>query len=122
MVSEAADKTLQPTPRIRAIDDHLRQPSLSSLIHDIETQLADEWLPRIYRDRILTLRTRSHAIGLAMKNTPIEVQHTLLGVELKIGRRRLQCPDLTHARYLAVFMPGLPEVPFLRHHENLSSG
>jgi hypothetical protein len=33
----------------------------------------------------------------------VRVQHTLLGVELKIGRRRLSCPDLSTARYLAVF-------------------
>jgi hypothetical protein len=30
--------------------------------------------------------------------------HTLLGIELKIGRRRLSCPDLSTARYLAVFV------------------
>ena len=29
--------------------------------------------------------------------------HTLLGVELKIGKRRLLCPDLAMARYLSVF-------------------
>jgi hypothetical protein len=33
----------------------------------------------------------------------VEVQHTLLGVELKIGRRRVSCPDLATARYLSVF-------------------
>src|SRR5262249_31050612 len=33
----------------------------------------------------------------------VEVLHTLLGVELKIGRRRLLCPDLATARYLQVF-------------------
>jgi hypothetical protein len=33
----------------------------------------------------------------------IEVLHTLLGIELKIGNRRLLCPDLATARYLAVF-------------------
>jgi hypothetical protein len=27
----------------------------------------------------------------------------LLGVELKIGRRRVMCPDLATARYLSVF-------------------
>jgi len=29
--------------------------------------------------------------------------HTLLGIELKIGRQRLSCPDLSTARYLALF-------------------
>src|SRR6185503_9889825 len=37
------------------------------------------------------------------RGTTVEVQHTLLGVELKMGRRRLLCPDLATARYLAVF-------------------
>jgi hypothetical protein len=29
--------------------------------------------------------------------------HTLLGIELKVGNRRLLCPDLATARYLSVF-------------------
>lgn len=29
--------------------------------------------------------------------------HTLLGVELKVGRSRVACPDLSTARYLQVF-------------------
>ena len=33
----------------------------------------------------------------------VEIQHTLLGVELKVGSRRLLCPDLATARYLSVF-------------------
>ena len=33
----------------------------------------------------------------------VEIQHTLLGVELKLGRKRLLCPDLATARYLSVF-------------------
>ncbi|MEP6900767.1 MAG: hypothetical protein ABJA66_03395, partial [Actinomycetota bacterium] len=30
-------------------------------------------------------------------------QHTLLGIELKIGNKRFSCPDLSTARYLQVF-------------------
>lgn len=33
----------------------------------------------------------------------MEIHNTLLGVELKVGQRRLLCPDLATARYLAVF-------------------
>ena len=29
--------------------------------------------------------------------------HTLLGIELKVGRRRFACPDLATARYMLVF-------------------
>ena len=42
------------------------------------------------------------AIEFATRAKP-EIHHTLLGIELKVGRRRMLCPDLATARYLAVF-------------------
>jgi len=69
----------------------------------IEEQLAETWLPRIYRERILKLRTRSYHFENANASARVVIQHTLLGVELKIGRKRLLCPDLATARYLSVF-------------------
>ena len=69
----------------------------------IQEQLGESWLPRIYRERILKLRTRSYHFESAKPATRVEIQHTLLGVELKVGRRRLLCPDLATARYLSVF-------------------
>jgi hypothetical protein len=77
--------------------------TVEACAHQIRDQLGDAWLPRIYRERILKLRTRSYHFETA--NTPkrIIIQHTLLGVELKVGRKRLLCPDLATARYLSVF-------------------
>jgi len=69
----------------------------------IRKQLGETWLPRIYRERILELRTRSYHFENAKGSAGVVIQHTLLGVELKIGRRRLLCPDLATARYLSVF-------------------
>jgi hypothetical protein len=69
----------------------------------IRERLGDAWLARIYRERILKLRTRSYHFELAGVSTRIVIQHTLLGVELKVGRKRLLCPDLATARYLSVF-------------------
>jgi hypothetical protein len=74
-----------------------------SCAEKIQEQLGESWLPRIYRERILKLRTRSYHFENANPRARIEIQHTLLGVELKIGRRRLLCPDLATARYLSVF-------------------
>jgi hypothetical protein len=71
--------------------------------HKIQEQLGETWLPRIYRERILKLRTRSYHFDSVKGHPRVEIQHTLLGVELKIGRRRLLCPDLATARYLSVF-------------------
>src|SRR5206468_3583341 len=69
----------------------------------VKAELKDTWLPHLYRDRILSKRTRSyHFEGLTNKSR-VEIQHTLLGVELKVGRRRLLCPDLATARYLSIF-------------------
>jgi hypothetical protein len=69
----------------------------------IRESLSESWLPHIYRTRILSLRTRSHHLNLAEKENAVEVQHTLLGVEMKINRRRALCPDFSTARYLAAF-------------------
>jgi hypothetical protein len=77
--------------------------SAASYAQTVQEKLGETWLPRIYRERILRLRTRSYHFELANPKARIIIQHTLLGVELKIGRRRLLCPDLATARYLSVF-------------------
>jgi len=71
--------------------------------HKIKQQLGETWLPRIYRERIRKLRTRSYHFEHPNASARVIIQHTLLGVELKIGRHRLLCPDLATARYLSVF-------------------
>ncbi len=77
--------------------------SLLSLIAEIKQQLGEMWLPQIYREQILTKRTRAYHLEVPSKRGTVEVQYTLLGVELKLGRRRVFCPDLATARYLSVF-------------------
>ena len=69
----------------------------------IKEELGEGWLPSIYRDRILKLRTRSYHFETLRARARISIQHTLLGVELKVASRRLLCPDLATARYLSVF-------------------
>jgi hypothetical protein len=70
---------------------------------EIERQLGYSWLPRIYREKILKIRTRSYQFPPLAKRASPEIHHTLLGIEVKVGRRRMLCPDLPTARYLAVF-------------------
>ena len=77
--------------------------SVESSAKSIQQQLAETWLPRIYRERILKLRTRSYHFETPNPSARVVIQHTLLGVELKLGRKRLLCPDLATARYLSVF-------------------
>lgn len=85
--------------------------SAAGLVSEIINELDDAWLPRLYRERILVLRTRSHHLSVEAKTNVVEIQHTLLGVELKIGKRRVLCPDLSTARYLSVFArAGCPDV------------
>jgi hypothetical protein len=81
------------------------------LVARLRDEAGEEWPPRLYRERVLTLRTRSHRIPQASRGAAVEIQHTLLGIELKVGRRRMLCPDLATARYLRVFArAGLGEV------------
>lgn len=70
---------------------------------EIREKLGDEWLPAIYRDRVRTQRTRAYHLNITPKEHRAEIQHTLLGIEMKIGNKRFSCPDLSTARYLQVF-------------------
>lgn len=73
------------------------------IISQIRERLGENWLPQIYRDKIRTLRTRAINLNVAMRENTVEIQHTLLGVELKVENIRISCPDLSTARYLQVF-------------------
>jgi hypothetical protein len=75
----------------------------NDLASAIETKMGESWLPRIYRERILKMRTRAYEFPALPKRAEPKIHHTLLGIELKAGRRRMLCPDLATARYLAVF-------------------
>ena len=77
--------------------------SAARYVTEIEAQLGESWLPQIYRESILKTRTRSYRFPPLGKAAAPEIHHTLLGIELKVGRSRLLCPDLATARYLAVF-------------------
>jgi hypothetical protein len=77
--------------------------TVEACAQQIRERLGETWLPRIYRERILKLRTRSYHFAIEGISRRVLIQHTLLGVELKVGRKRLLCPDLATARYLSVF-------------------
>jgi hypothetical protein len=70
---------------------------------EIAASMGLEWLPTIYSEKVRTLRTRSYALEVPQKENRALIQHTLLGIELKVGKVRMTCPDLSTARYLRVF-------------------
>jgi hypothetical protein len=77
--------------------------SAAKYLAQIEAQLEESWLPRIYSERILKMRTRAYQFPAMTKDAKADIQHTLLGIELRVGKSRMLCPDLATARYLGVF-------------------
>lgn len=75
----------------------------NDLVAEIKKLMGEQLISAIYRDRVRTVRTRSYQLNPPAKKAVVEIMHTLLGIELKIGKRRLLCPDLATARYLSVF-------------------
>src|SRR6187401_2334068 len=70
---------------------------------EIRVEMADEWIGTIYRDKIRVGKTRAIRLDLPERENTAEIQYTLLGIELKVGRRRFACPDLATARYMRIF-------------------
>ncbi|MGC2235486.1 MAG: hypothetical protein WA584_04965 [Pyrinomonadaceae bacterium] len=70
---------------------------------EIREKLGGEWLPEIYRSKVRSQRTRAHRLEIQKKENRAAIQHTLLGIELKVGNKRFSCPDLSTARYLQIF-------------------
>ncbi|HZI17126.1 MAG TPA: hypothetical protein VEY09_00895 [Pyrinomonadaceae bacterium] len=111
--AKAAKARVEPAPeptgeaagrKTAAVAAAGRRPAPTEvLVARVREELGEEWPARLYRERILPLRTRSHALPPGGASSAIEILHTLLGVELKVGRRRISCPDLATARYLRVF-------------------
>lgn len=92
---------------IESIDGHLsrrvRPVKAEDIAAEVTRQLGDSSITAIYRDKIRPQRTRQYELRAPAKKSPVEILHTLLGIELKVGNRRLLCPDLATARYLSVF-------------------
>ncbi len=74
-----------------------------AMAEDIRENLGEDWIPNLYKNRVRTQRTRSHQLPIPQSENSAEIRHTLLGIELKVGRVRISCPDLSTARYLQVF-------------------
>lgn len=96
----------KPT-NIELIESHLSRRVHPVKAEDISAevvqQLGDLCITSIYREKVRSQRTRQYELRAPTQNTSVDVLHTLLGIELKIGNRRLLCPDLATARYLSVF-------------------
>ncbi len=75
----------------------------SAIASQVLATLGAESISEIYRNQIRTLRTRRYVLRAPRSGTAVEILHTLLGIELKMGKRRVLCPDLATARYLLVF-------------------
>jgi len=73
------------------------------LVDDIRAHLAESWIADLYKNKVRSQRTRSIHLDVPARENRPEIFHTLLGIELKVGKRRFACPDLATARYLRVF-------------------
>ncbi|MDI1240450.1 MAG: hypothetical protein PSX80_00850 [bacterium] len=72
-------------------------------IDGLKANLGELWIPVIYRDKVRPLRTRSLQMAVPERENLPEISHTLLGIELKVGKLRISTPDLSTARFLSVF-------------------
>ena len=67
-------------------------------------EIESDSLATIYSQKIRTIRTRSYSLEIPERENDVQILHTLLGIEIQVGRRRFACPDLPTARYMRVFV------------------
>lgn len=67
----------------------------------VEVERETDNIKSLYRAQVLSGRTRTVEL-LGRKCRP-EILRTFLGLEVKAGRKRITCPDLSTARYLKIF-------------------
>jgi len=78
-----AEESLAPIKEVNKVrTSKSRERSADDLLQEIEATMGESWLPNIYA-RILKLRTRSYDFPSLARNSAPEIQHTLLGIELK---------------------------------------
>lgn len=80
----------------------MKPRSVGSVVDEIAADKA-AWLPELYRTLVRKQRTRAISIIIPAKQNSPEIIYTLLGIELRVGRRRYACPDLATARYMRIF-------------------
>lgn len=74
-----------------------------SITDEIIEDMGEGWLPVLYADNVRSQRTRGYSLDIPERENHAEILHTLLGIEVKVGRKRFACPDLATARYMQVF-------------------
>lgn len=72
-------------------------------IKKIREICGDDWVSVIYEQKVRPLRTRAVKLEVPARENKTEIFYTLLGVELKVAKQRITCPDLAAARFLQVF-------------------
>ena len=69
----------------------------------VREQLGSAWIPTLYAEKVRSGRTRSYHIDVPGRENQAEILFTLLGIEIRVGRRRFASPDLAAARYIQAF-------------------
>lgn len=77
--------------------------TVQDVVQQIKQALDQQWIPHLYSKQIRPLRTRRYQLNMSREASAVQISDTLLGVELKVGRRRIMLPDWATARYLSVF-------------------
>ena len=74
---------------------------IDSLTQDILGHMGEYNLITFYKSKIA--KASCYGIDLPERAEPIEIENSLFGWRLKIGRKVIDCPSEVHARYLRVF-------------------
>lgn len=79
----------------------MSRPAAAGIVKGVEIRKQIEQIGQLYTDRVLSQHTRR--VPLLGRKCQPRIMYTFLGFEVKMGRKRVTCPDMGTARYLKLF-------------------
>lgn len=79
------------------------QPSSRRRSTSLDSAQALSEFVTLFNSSVIQQRSRNYHLPALRARVRPEILHTLLGIEIRLARKRLPCPDLATARYLSIF-------------------
>ncbi|MEW6374755.1 MAG: N-6 DNA methylase [Thermodesulfobacteriota bacterium] len=100
-VKDLVTTRLQKAQSLKKVKKTKEGLDMGLLVQNVLSQLEEDNIETFYKNQIITVPC--YSIDLPERAEPIEIENSLFGWHLKVGRKTIDCSSKIQARYLRVF-------------------